>query len=156
MLNKLLGRTEGHSPQGADYREAIRNADRTEPPAGLLQSVADKVKKLPLDVAAKSAKRANDRVVIAEGNVERANIALEQVIKDNAEREALCRGDLARREAALKEATDDLVKAQLHFISEAREQGALERTGPLMAFLSGADERADDVVPTVRVDHAEG
>lgn len=149
MLNKFLGRTEGHQAQGASWRDAAPNAEKTEPstPANFLASV---VKKLPLDLSAKSAKRANDRVVVAEGDVERARIALEQIIKENAEKEALHRGYLAKREGELDRATADLVKAQMHFINEAREQGALERTGPLMAFLGRATD--EEIVPTVRLE----
>jgi len=151
MLKNFLNRTEGHQAQGGDPLEAMRNAEKTVtvPPAGLIASV---VKKLPIDVAAKSAKRANDRVVVAEGDVHRAKLALDQVMIENEEREELHRGYLAKRQAELVRATDELVRAQMHFINEARAQGALERTGPLMEFLGRAKD--EDLIPTVRLDNA--
>ncbi|CAA2139517.1 hypothetical protein [Hyphomicrobium sp. ghe19] len=149
MLNKLLGRTEGHQAQGASWRDAVPNAEKTEPPAGLLASV----RKLPLDVAAKSAKRANDRLTTAEAELMRAEIALEQVRKENQEREDLHLSYVEKRANAVTLAAEELGKAQMHFLREAQDCGALERTGPLVDLLNGLREtKDDDKVPTVRVD----
>ncbi|CCB64439.1 hypothetical protein [Hyphomicrobium sp. MC1] len=121
------------------FKDVLSSVPKTEPPSGLIASV---VKRLPIDTAAKAAKRANDRVVVAEGDVERAKIALEQVIAENAERLSTHQAYLVNREKALEEANEDLVKAQLNFMNEAKEAGALERTGPLLSFLAAIEEQS--------------
>jgi hypothetical protein len=123
------------------WKDVLAGVPKTEPPTGLIASV---VKRLPIDNAAKIAKRANDRVVVAEGDVERAKIALEQVIAENAERLAQHQAYLVKREQALEEANEELVKAQLNFMNEAKEAGALERTGPLLSFLAAIEEQSKD------------
>lgn len=123
MVLGYFNKTEGSPAQGADFREAMKNADKTQPPAGLLASI---VKHLPIDTAAKSAARANDRVTSAEGDLIKAEIALEQLRKENAEREAKQVEYVEKRKRALDVAIQERERLHCHFLNEAKAMGALE------------------------------
>lgn len=147
MALNLFSRTEGKAGQGADWRAAVDNV-KTEPPAGLLQSV---IQRFPIDTAVKSAARAKDRVTSANGDLIKAEIALEQVRKDNAERERECAAYVEKKLTALRKSEVEYDAAQVRVLTEAKEAGAID--GKFVDFKLMQKTPDDDVVPTVRLDN---
>ena len=147
MLDRIFNRTEGHRPQGADWRDALPAAEKTQPPQGLIASV---IKRLPLDTAGQSTARANARVTSADGDLIKAETALEQIRKENAEREALHIEYVKKRKRALDEAIIERERMQKHLLNEAKASGALE--GCRFVDFRSMNKSDEDVVPTVRLE----
>lgn len=117
---------------------------KTEPPAGLLQSV---IQRFPIDTAVKSAARAKDRVTHADADLIKAELALKQCRIENEERERECLAYVEKRTAMKLKAQNEYDAAQVRVLTEARDAGAID--GTFVDFKSMQKTPDDDVVPTV-------
>jgi hypothetical protein len=149
----FLTRTEGTAAKGADWRDAVKSAENTAPPEGLVAKVAANVKRMPLDNAVKGVTRAHAAVVQCDGDHIRAVIAMEQLCKEHREAEERQQSYVEKCAERLQTAKDNHAKAQVRFFEEATEQGVMEGIGDLIDFIQKMESKEDDRVPTVRIEN---
>jgi hypothetical protein len=147
----FLTRTEGTSAKGADWRDAVKSAENTQPPEGLVAKVAANVKRMPLDNAVKGVTRANSAVVQCDGDYIRAVVAMEQLCKEHREAEERQQAYVEKCAERLQNAKDNHAKAQVRFFEEAAEQGVMEGIGDLIEFIQKLESRDDEKVPTEKL-----
>jgi hypothetical protein len=147
----FLTRTEGAPAKGADWRDAVKSAENTAPPEGLVAKVAANVKRMPLDNAVKGVTRANAAVVQCDGDHIRAVLAMEQLCKEHREAEERQNAYVEKCAERLQTAKDNHAKAQIRFFEEAAQQGVMEGINDLVGFIQRMESRDDETVITEKL-----